>query len=549
MKKLFWILLLSVLVFQINVKASEDEGVTLTVKCEDLNLAPGESATCDLEVSTISTVSIDNVSLDFESNDDLSITYSKGEFFDGNLNSGHLVLSSTSLKTGIFKLGKIKIAVSSEATYEKKPIVIKNIAFSDSSNTTQLYNSSNVNLEVSVLSNNNNLKSISINKEELKNFSANTLKYDLEVENEKMTLSALAEDENAKIDGLGEKELKYGKNTFEIKVTSQKGSVKTYILNITRPDKRSDVNTLKTLTISDIQFEFKSDTLKYDLEVESSQQEIEIKSTLTDGKASYVKDFGNRKVKLNYGENKILIKVLSEKGSEKVYTLVINRKDDRSDVAKLESLTINGNNINLTDDVYEYNLTLLYRFNKTNIEAKANEKSTLDYKDMDLKVGDNELIIKVTSEKQTVKQYKIKIKRLTEEESKVKLEDIKINGYDFVFNKEVASYNLNVSNETDELEFEFVSNDSDNLNPSISGNKNLKNGSVITISVKDDFGEYVYTINIIKDEPKEESSFGITEISYIVFGIGVLSFISAVAYLLIKRNKNKSKKVKKSKKK
>ena len=541
MKRIFYLFITIMLMLQMNVFASEDEGVELKLECESLNLAKGEKATCDLNVNTISTVSVNNVSLDLESDTDLMITYNRGQFFDGSFNSGRLVLDSSDLKSGNFKLGSITITVANEATYAKKVITIKNILFMDSTNMTQ-YRASNVSKEVSVLSSNNNLKSISIDDKEIANYKVDTLKYDLEVDQEKIKISAeLEEKDIAKVDGLGEKTLVYGKNTFEIKVTSQSGKEKIYVLNVNRKDDRSDVNTLKTLTVGDIDFTFKSNTLNYKFNVESDIDKIEIDSTLTDEKASYVDKFGNREVDLKYGENKVLIKVKSEKGTEKVYTLTINRADDRSDVAMLTFLQINDEIIELKDNVFEYEVTLPYRQEKTSVLANANEKSTIDYKDIDLKVGDNQLVIKVISEKETEKQYKIKIKRLSEEDSKAILENIEINGYNLNFTPSINTYNLEIDKNDEELEFEFFSNDLEGITYNVSGNRNLKNGSIITINVKDDLGDYVYTINIIKEvEPKLILGFlSIDILCYIVFSIGTILFICSIIYVLKLKNSKK----------
>lgn len=543
MKKVFYLLITIVLMLQINVFASEDEGVELKLECESLNLSRGGTATCDLVVTTISTVSVNNVSLDIENDADLLIKYNKGQFFDGNYNSGHLVLDSSSNKTGNFKLGTITISVANEATYGKKMLTMKNILFTDSTTMSQ-YRVSNISKEISVLSDNNNLESISINGKELTGFRSDVLKYDLEVEDEKVNITAIAaESDIAKVSGTGEKKLEYGKNSFIISVTSQSGKEKIYALNINLKDDRSDVNTLKKLTIVGVNFNFKSNTLNYKINVESDVSEIEIDSTLTDEKATYVEDFGNRKVDLEYGENNVLVKVKSERGTEKVYTLTINRADDRSDIAKLTFLQINNRVIELKDDIYQYSLILPYRQDKTLIDAKANENSTLDYKNIDLKVGDNELIIKVISEKETIQEYKINIKRLTEEESKAILENIKVKDYELNFAPNLNTYNLEIDKNDEELEFDFISNDLEGIAYNISGNKNLKNGSIIKINVKDDLGEYVYTINIIKKaEPKLFLGFlSIDIISYIVFVVGTIIFVCSVIYVLKFKNDKNSK--------
>ena len=83
-------------------------------------------------------------------------------------------------------------------------------------------------------STNNNLSSISVEGYELEKKS-NT-DYALTVKNTvtNVTINATAEDSKASISGLGNKELKVGNNTFNIVVTAENGSKKTYIVNITR---------------------------------------------------------------------------------------------------------------------------------------------------------------------------------------------------------------------------------------------------------------------------------------------------------------------------
>lgn len=538
MKKLFYVIMIMFLLVNINVSASNDEGVSLKLECGNLKVARGETVTCDMVITTLSTISIDNVSLDVEHDTDLTKNYVVGQFFTGAFTGNHLVMNSSTLKSGNFKLGKLQFSVSEISTLGKKTIVLRNISFWNGADTAQIHGQTNFTLELEVVSDNNNLESISIDDKAITGFESNKLNYSLESEKEKIKLSATAEDEKTKIEGLGEKTLKYGKNNFEIKATSEKGTVKTYVLEITRPDKRSDENRLKTLTIDGIDLNFQSDTTKYEVYVESDFEKITLKSSLIDEKAQYVKNFDNRDVALKYGKNEVLLKVVSEKGTERVYTIILNREDNRSDVAKLTSLKINGQEISLVDDVYEYKLNLLYRFDKTSVEAVPFEKATIDYKDIPLRVGDNELIIKVISEKETKKEYKITINRLTEEESKAELESIKIIGYDFVFDKEITSYNLEVKKEEQQLNIEFFGNDLERIDHSVSGNRNLKNGSVVTISVKDDLGEYKYTINIIKEE-NPKAKLDVNEIAYGVLALGAISFISSISYVLVKKGKKK----------
>lgn len=81
---------------------------------------------------------------------------------------------------------------------------------------------------------NNNLKSLTVEGYKLN--TTDDINYSLTVDNEikRIKVIAVAEDAKATIRGAGEVELAVGKNKFEIVVTAENGSVKTYVLTVTR---------------------------------------------------------------------------------------------------------------------------------------------------------------------------------------------------------------------------------------------------------------------------------------------------------------------------
>ena len=84
------------------------------------------------------------------------------------------------------------------------------------------------------------LKSLNVDKGKISpNFEPENFDYSLSVNNDidKITISGEKNNENANVEGLGEKELQVGINTFEIKVTSENGETRTYTLTITRKEK------------------------------------------------------------------------------------------------------------------------------------------------------------------------------------------------------------------------------------------------------------------------------------------------------------------------
>ena len=84
------------------------------------------------------------------------------------------------------------------------------------------------------------LKSLSVDKGKINpTFDPESFDYSLSVNNDvdKITISGEKNNDNASVEGLGEKELQVGVNKFEIKVTSENGESRTYTLTVTRKEK------------------------------------------------------------------------------------------------------------------------------------------------------------------------------------------------------------------------------------------------------------------------------------------------------------------------
>ena len=90
------------------------------------------------------------------------------------------------------------------------------------------------------LSSNNNLKDIKVEGYEISPvFNKDTLEYVVSVPSDvtKITINGSVEDNTASATGLGEFEVSEGENKFEIKVTAQNGSTKTYTVKVNVEDK------------------------------------------------------------------------------------------------------------------------------------------------------------------------------------------------------------------------------------------------------------------------------------------------------------------------
>ena len=108
---------------------------------------------------------------------------------------------------------------------------------------------------------------------------------------------------------------------------------------ITEPP--SSNNNLSSLSVSvgSLNPGFSKGNTGYSVSVDSNVTSIEIRATAEDGGAR-VEGTGTKG--LNYGNNTLGIRVIAPSGAEKVYTITVNRKDDRSGNNNLSSLSING---------------------------------------------------------------------------------------------------------------------------------------------------------------------------------------------------------------
>ncbi len=395
------------------------------------------------------------------------------------------------------------------------------------------------------LSNDNLLTSITIDEKELIDFAPDKLKYtNIVVHSNIISLDAKRSSDKSLVTGLGKQLVKAGNNptTLRITVTAENKEVRVYELEVKYEKEKepvilSDNNKLDTLELYNgkekIDFDFDNKKTFFDIKISDKDiEKIKINATLQDNKASFVSKYGPREVSINYGNNKIEIKVKAENEGINTYTLNIIKEDKRSNDVSLKSLSINGNTVSLLKDKYDYELDVDYNTLKTEVEAVANDSnSKIEYEDIPLELGENSpLIIKVVAENNSYQEYKITITRSMEEEKYI-LENISILGYDFSFDINKKSYNLKIKNDEEKLNFVFEPES--NIKTKVLNNDKLENGSVITIYVTDDDGEKMYTITI----EKEKEEFLNYTICGGVFMFGLSLFVTSI-FVARKRSKS-----------
>lgn len=345
----------------------------------------------------------------------------------------------------------------------------------------------------------------------------------------------------------------------DIKVTTIGEDDTTSIVNISETAShkislaiKSIDNTLKDLKIDGTTIEdFKKDVFEYELTVPSDTDKVELKATPNNANATFVDDFGSRKVNLDYGENEVLVKVKSESGEIQVYKLVIIREDDRNTNNNLKEVIINSGKIKLNLSKTKVNYTIkTYKLKTLEVDAIAVDAKALVKVDIpkEIVVGDNVVTITVTSENGEEKVYTITFAN-SDKTIDTKLKTLYIKGYEIDFDKNTMVYQIVYNKKykkgldiravtvagDDLVEYKLFYNGTEITDDT---NIELKPGDkyeikVIPIGMEegDESDSSTYTIIILKD--KRVSFFLVLEILIIAV------LITLIVIQVVKRNKRR----------
>ncbi len=293
----------------------------------------------------------------------------------------------------------------------------------------------------------NTLKALSVEGYTITpSFSANTTSYTLTVPStvENVNIIAEANDTKATVTGDGNKDLTIGANTASVKVKAESGAEKTYTITITR--KNNDA-TLKSLSLSGITINptFASDVEEYNAVVPYTTESTTITAQATDSKAAIT---GTGTENLIVGLNIIRVNVKAEdRDIEKTYTVNIIREDVSTN-NKLSDLKVNGETIPGFDpDVTEYTLDPVSNDTDSitiDADAQDDDATVAGTGTQPLTVGNNDIVITVTAEDGTEKEYTIHVPR--EENDNNYLATLVVEGYTLTpsFVKTTENYTLTV---------------------------------------------------------------------------------------------------------
>lgn len=384
--------------------------------------------------------------------------------------------------------------------------------------------------KVTVIEENNDLSSLTVDNKTVPNFSKSNLNYNVTTAKSTIKVGATATDSNSKITGLGNHKLICGNNLVEVTVNNNK----TYSINVTR-ECNSDAK-LKNITVSNgtLTPSFKENVTEYSVEVSKEIEKIAIGYEKKDDTQTVT---GAGSKTLEFGKNNFKVVSKASDGTTITYTITIVREDNRSTNDYLANLELSEGNILFDKETLNYEVKVLNDITKLDIKATpedADAKVEITGNDK-LKVGENKVVVKVTSEKGNIREYVINVIRLDEGETlgdNPNIASLIVEGYDLGFTTNKQNYKLKIKDETS-LTISVVMED-ENSTYTIVGNKDLKNGSIITINtLSQDGSQGIYHINIEKDS--------LLPIILIMIAICIVVIIVLIVVLIkLKKNKRKT---------
>lgn len=148
-----------------------------------------------------------------------------------------------------------------------------------------------------------------------------TVPYDME----KLDISYVTSNGNAKVEIIGNDELQVGTNNIQVKVTAEDGSVRVYMINATRTA-FSEKNNLKVLSVNGFSLNpsFNKERLEYNLKVKSNTDILDL-TAIAENENAKVEITGNSNFKT--GNNVVLIKVTDENGFTKYYQINVEKPE------------------------------------------------------------------------------------------------------------------------------------------------------------------------------------------------------------------------------
>ena len=331
-----------------------------SITCDNSSVVAGNTVNCTLK-GTVSGGEVSGVTVRIKVSNNLTLeSVVKDSSWQGD-DGDFLELYDDDYRTGTFNIATFSVKVGSGVVAGVDEVIsLEDVSFTDENFAEVSISNKTFNLKV--LSTDNTLKSLSVSGGTLTPaFSSDVTSYAVAVNSDQTTVTAVANNSNAKVNGASAISLSYGVNTVKVSVTSEAGSTKVYTLLITRPDTRSTDNSLSSLILNDDEIELVDGVLEYKYSVLEDVDTLDIKVDLNDEKSAFVEGYGARTVDLEVGENVFEIKVKAENESIRTYKLVVTRPEKETAVSSGDGNSSSDGNVSnpKTGSAYVYVVVIL----------------------------------------------------------------------------------------------------------------------------------------------------------------------------------------------
>ncbi len=332
-------------------------------------------------------------------------------------------------------------------------------------------------------------------------FNKNQLSYTVNVDSlvDKITINATSEVSTSTVNGTGDFTLVTGPNNFNIDVTSEDGTVKTYVIVVNKQASNNNYLSNLAITPGTLTPDFNKDTLSYNVHVDNDTTTMTIVADKEHPAATVT---GDGVKSLSVGAQTFDIEVKAENNETRTYKITVER--DASSNNDLSDLTIDGETVEgFNKDLLKYEISVDNSVESINIGAvKVDETATVTGTgNISLNTGKNTLNVTVTAEDGTIKIYELEVTRAKSSNNYLSALSVKEGTLSPDFAKEVLSYSITVPYEVTSLTIDAQKEDSAAVIEIDSNNNFVVGANKVYVNVIAEDGTVrTYTINVTRQQ-------------------------------------------------
>ncbi|MDE5587342.1 MAG: cadherin-like beta sandwich domain-containing protein, partial [Bacilli bacterium] len=227
-------------------------------------------------------------------------------------------------------------------------------------------------------------------------------------------LEGIPNSTTSKVTGNGYYSLQLGNNDITLRVTSEAGNYKDYVVRVVRDLSTNDDLSFLYVEEGGLNPHFNETTIFYNVKIPNEKTEVHIEA-IPEDKDATVEIVGNVKG-LEVGvPREIQVVVTAPKGNQKTYTLSITRQEATTENLALFKLETNRGELTpiFNPDTLNYELTVENNITDITVTAEAlsDNVTVIGTGKYDLKVGKNGISVFVVGEDEVQRDYQIVVTR------------------------------------------------------------------------------------------------------------------------------------------